>query len=335
MSNKTSMYREILREYDRLRQRKEREKRARVEDIYERIPKLRRIEEGIAQGGISVAKAILQEPQKREVYLAELMEKITGLRKEREVLLKEVGIEPKELEVQYDCLECKDTGFIESTKCACMKQKLMDLGYAQSNLRERLVAENFDTFDLRYYSQEINEKEKNSPRANMEKIFKWCVNFADDFGKQFNNLLFYGSTGLGKTFLCNCIAGELLKKGKTVLYLTAAELFKTIEEERFHKNEEEEPKDYIADILDVDLFIIDDLGSEFSTILSSSELFHIINSRMLARKPVIISTNLSMGDLIDQYSDRVVSRLIGEYRNCKFFGGDIRMMKKMRRKADD
>lgn len=334
MSNKLGMYREVLRDYDRLRQREEREKRARVEGVYAKIPQLRGIEEGIAQGGISVAKAILQEPEKREAYLAELMETIGALRKERENLLKENGIAAKELEMQYECTKCNDTGFIGSQQCACMKQKLMDLGYAQSNMRDRLVAENFDTFDLRYYSQKRNSKEDNSPRANMEKILKWCVHFADDFGTQFDNLLFYGSTGLGKTFLCNCIAGELLKKGKTVLYLTAAELFKTIEEQRFHKNEEEEPKDYISDILEVDLFIIDDLGSEFSTILSSAELFHIINSRMLARKPVIISTNLSMGDLIDQYSDRVVSRLIGEYRNCKFFGEDIRMMKKMGRKAE-
>ena len=156
-----------------------------------------------------------------------------------------------------------------------------------------------------------------------------CIKFTQDFDKKFQNLLLYGKTGLGKTFLCNCMAKELLDSGKTVMYVTASQLFKLIEEDRFNRiGDEDIPSHYMDDILSVDLFIIDDLGTEFSTILSSAELFNIINTRLINRKPVVISTNLSMEDIINQYSDRIVSRIVGSYTSLEFFGDDIRMIKK-------
>ena len=129
----------------------------------------------------------------------------------------------------------------------------------------------------------------------------------------------------------SCIAKDVLDRGKTVLYLTAGQLFKQLEELRFHRDEEEETLDWDAELLDADLLIIDDLGTEFATMFTASELFRIINDRKLRKRPVVISTNLDYKALMDQYSDRVMSRLIGEYTTLKFFGDDIRMKKKYAR----
>ena len=150
--------------------------------------------------------------------------------------------------------------------------------------------------------------------------------FAEDFTG--GNLLLYGGTGRGKTFLCNCIAKDVLERGKNVLYLTAGQMFKQLEEMRFGQSEDEERTEWDEELLDVDLLIIDDLGTEFSTVFTASELFRIINDRKLRKKPVVISTNLEIPALMDQYSDRVMSRLIGEYTVMKFFGEDMRMKKK-------
>ncbi|MBQ2879839.1 MAG: ATP-binding protein, partial [Anaerotignum sp.] len=169
-----------------------------------------------------------------------------------------------------------------------------------------------------------------SPKENAKRNLKMAMAFAEDFTG--DNLLLYGGAGRGKTFLCNCIAKDVLERGKTVLYLTAGQLFRQLEEMRFRREEdEEESKDWDNEILTADLLIIDDLGTEFATMFTASELFRIINDRKLRRKPVVISTNLDYRALMDQYSDRVMSRLIGEYTTLKFFGDDIRMKKKYTR----
>ena len=207
-----------------------------------------------------------------------------------------------------------------------MKHKLMDRLYDQSNVRDVIRMENFDTFDLRLFSDEVVQGEGISPKENAKRNLKMAMAFAEDFTGE--NLLLYGGAGRGKTFMCNCIAKDVLERGKTVLYLTAGQLFRQLEEMRFHRDEEEEVKYWDNELLEADLLIIDDLGTEFATMFTASELFRIVNDRKLRKKPVVISTNLDYRALMDQYSDRVMSRLIGEYTTMKFFGDDIRMKKK-------
>lgn len=328
LAGKKTIYRDVLRQYERIRSGNAAELRERQEVIYKKIPRIQKIEEEIALCGIKVARMVLQKPQDTYVLMEKLQEDLTALRMEKETLLLENGYSPKDLEMQYVCKECQDTGYMGQKQCTCMKQKLMDAAYDQSNIRDILAVENFDNFDIRYYSSEKGPEDVLSPRENIQSILTTCLAFTEYFDTKFSNLLLYGSTGLGKTFLCNCIAKELLDQGKTVLYVTAGQLFKWIEEQKFQRKEDEEQEDYTIDVLEADLLILDDLGTEFSTILSSSELFFIINGRMLNKKPVIISTNLSPADFIHQYSDRVVSRLLGEYTTLKFFGEDIRVKKK-------
>lgn len=326
MATRTQIYKEVLREYDALRTQKAAELRERRERLYTKLPRLEEIEQELALLGASTAKLVLLQPEARETALAELKEKQKTLQAERAELMAKNCLSSSLLKLEYACETCKDTGYVENTPCACMKHKLMDRLYDQSNVRDVVRLENFDTFDLRLFSEKVMQAEGISPKENAQKNLRTAMAFAEDFTG--GNLLLTGDSGTGKTFLCNCIAKDVLEQGKTVLYLTAAQLFRRLEEMRFHRDEEEETLDWDAELLEADLLIIDDLGTEFATMFTASELFRIINDRKLRKRPVVISTNLDYKALMDQYSDRVMSRLIGEYTTLKFFGDDIRMKKK-------
>lgn len=331
MANKTAIYKEITREYERIRDISSAELRDKQAYVYSKCPEISDIELQMRLTGVKIARLIIEKPSDSISLTGALQEELTLLKKRKIELLASLGLECDFLTIKYKCSKCKDTGYIENLKCSCFQQKLVDKAYGQSNIRDVLKTENFDFFDIRFYNTEPDASEGISPRDNIQRIFKICMNFTQNFNIDFSNLLLYGSTGLGKTFLCNCIAKELLDTGKTVMYVTASQLFKIIEDDRFNRGDNEEPSGYMDDILSVDLFIIDDLGTEFSTILSSSELFNILNTRMLNKKPVILSTNLAPSDFINQYSDRIVSRIMGNYSSLKFFGDDIRIKKKFKK----
>lgn len=325
---KTEIYKKIDREYEKMRAAAFYEQRQRQELLYEKIPRIKEIEEEISLTGVKVAKAMLKNPTDSVRLMSALKENLKQLKTEKKEILRQKGLAEDFLQIQYSCKKCEDTGYIDMQRCSCFQQKLIDVLYNQSNLSKIIKKENFDTFDFRLYREERLEGEQLSPQRNIQRIYKRCFDFVRDFDNAFGNLVFYGSTGLGKTFLCNSIAKELMEKGNTVLYMTAGQLFKTIEEYHFKKEEQMQPVNILNDVLKTDLLIIDDLGTEFSTILSSSELFHIINERLLTKKSVVLSTNLAPSDLINHYSDRIVSRLTGEYEVLKFFGDDIRFKKK-------
>jgi DNA replication protein DnaC len=299
----------------------------RRDEIYFAIPRIKEIDAELTQFGLSVAKRILSAKNGEEL-LAELQQKNNALLKEKEELMRQHDYSEDYLKNVYQCTACEDTGFIGNARCNCLKQRLINEYYELSNLGAILKEENFDTFDLNYYTEETDPRTGLSPRAHMRKIYINCLNFTTNFDTEFTNLLLYGSTALGKTFLCNCIAKELLDAGKNVIYLTSSKLFRLVEDLRFNREEEDEPDDYLEMVFQSDLLIIDDLGTEFLTVLTAAELFNIINTRFLERKPTIISTNLSPGDFEKQYSDRITSRLLGNYTILKFIGDDIRLKKK-------
>lgn len=325
------IYKEILREYDRSRQKSDRLLRARKEEIYKILPRVEEIDQELTQTGIGLSKAILS---KTSEDINKIKENNLSLLSEREKLIADSEFPDDYLANIYECKKCKDTGYIENKKCSCFSQKLINAYYEISNLRNVLEKENFDTFDLRYYSEKVSEDEGISPRSKMQIIYQNCLEFVGSFQDKFANLLFYGNVGLGKTFLCNCIAKDILDKGNTVLYAAAGQLFKTIEDARFNRDEMEEPDEQINFFYNVDLLIIDDLGTEFDTLATQTALFNIINSRILSRKHTIISTNLSVKELEMKYTERLISRIQGNYTFCKFFGDDIRILKKYSFKKD-
>ena len=330
MATRTQIYKEILREYDALWTDQAAKLRQRKERVYLRLPRVREIEEALSMLGVQTAKLVLLKPGDMQDALVEMRAKQKELQTERRMLLESIGLTPADMELEYVCETCKDTGYVDNVPCTCLKQKVMDKLYDQSNVRDIVKVENFDHFDVRLYSEQVSKKEGISPRENAMQILRQALAFVENFADGGQNLLLYGATGLGKTFLCSCIAKELLDQGYVVLYLTAGQLFRKLEEIRFSKDEDGEKEEWDKELLEADLLIIDDLGTEFATLFTASELFRLINDRKLKNKSVIISTNLNPEDITNQYSDRITSRL-REYKVLKFFGDDIRVVKKFRK----
>ncbi|MDR0999929.1 MAG: ATP-binding protein [Clostridiales bacterium] len=318
-----SIYAEIMREYERDRDFAKKKSEQARRDAYRNCPKLEEIDGEIAKTGLAIARLALSRDSAAQ--LSKTRKSHTVLTEQRAALLKSLGVSgfaPK-----YKCALCGDTGFVNNKRCDCLKRRLSEKFYNVSNLGAILSKENFSTFDLDVYSLVVDKDRGISPRDNMRAILETCGKFCDAFGKTAQNILFLGDTGLGKTFLCNCIAKDLLDNGRSVLYNTAPRLFKAIENIRF--NRQSSADDVMPQMLnEVDLLIIDDLGAEISTVVTNSELFNILNSRLLDNKATIISTNLDLNKLRATYSERITSRLIGYYDGMRFFGKDIRQMRK-------
>ena len=327
MNNKELHYKRLLREYDLRRSKDHQEQMNRQHEIYAKIPKVKAIDNELSQLGISLVRNMMASPQ--STALETFRNHSDDLIRTKKMLLVENGYPADYLENQYRCNSCKDTGFVGAQPCSCFKQALINIAYEQSNLKHILNKENFNSFSLKYYSQKVDSKTGLSPYDNMLKIKQICVGLIEKFDIEKENLLLTGQTGLGKTFLCNCIAKELLDSGYTVLYFTAPQLFKLFEESRFHREDmQDESKDMLNTLFNVDLLIIDDLGTESISTITISDLFNVINSRYLNQTSTIISTNLTFGQMQERYSERVVSRIVGQYNLLKFFGEDIRKLKK-------
>ncbi|MEA4816299.1 MAG: ATP-binding protein [Lachnospiraceae bacterium] len=327
MSIKSEVYREIKNSYQKTRDAEKEKRLLRLKEVYKKCPEIEDLDNELSMTGVSLSKLVLENPGNKAEILNCLKSNTENISERRARLLEGLGLSRDYTELKYVCAKCKDTGYIGDSPCSCMKIKLAEKLYENSNLAS-FDNNSFDTFNLLYYSTEVYRDEKITPRENIQRVLKSCLDFSNKFGLEFKNLLLYGNTGLGKTFLCNCIAKELLKEGYSVIYVTSPELFKNIEKERFNKEVDEEMGYYLENLKDCDLLIIDDLGSEFSNSLTASALFEILNIRLIAAKPVIISTNLKPVEIVDQYSDRVVSRILGSYTLLKFFGEDIRVLKK-------
>lgn len=303
--------------------------------FYKEHPELNEINSKLNNYAISISKVILENNIEKANTLKS---EFKNLKKEKEAIIKKLNL-PKDFFVpDYECKLCKDTGYVinESNKsvlCSCIKQKLFDIKYNSSNVGD-LNKENFSTFDISLYSKEVNKdkfKATISPQENIKNIKAIAEHFIENFNDpEEKNLLFTGNTGLGKTFLSNCIASELLKSDKTILYQSASSMLDSIIDYKFGK--EESSENIYDNILTVDLLIIDDLGTENINSLKFAELFNIINTRLLNQNKhitkTIISTNLTMDNLFKNYDERIVSRLVGYYNICRFFGDDIRFIKK-------
>lgn len=326
MSLNNVQYNKIRREYDQRQQTSKHLLDEKYQHLYKLIPSLQTIDEKIASLSAHYAKqAVLGDPDAS----SNLKKESQKLYKQKQELLLQHGFSDDYLQPNYVCPLCKDTGYINTKKCQCFKQAIVDLLYSQSNLKSILSKENFSNFSLNYYDD--TEKEKITgltPKENMKRVLQHCQNFIQNFDQQYSNILLYGNTGVGKTFLANCIAKELLESAHTVIYLTSFQLFDILEKNKFLKNEDPyDIKDQFNGILQCDLLIIDDLGTELNNSFISSQLYLCINERHLSQKSTIISTNLSLDDLNYQYSERIFSRITSNYTLLKIFGDDIRIKK--------
>lgn len=290
------------------------------------------IEEEINMISIGTLKAmVIATKEEKESYLSSLKEKSEKLISEKNDILIKLNIKEEYSSPNFECKICNDTGYTtasnKSVMCNCLKQKLFNIAHNKSNIAN-LEKENFDFFKEELYSDVVDKDKYNSnisPRENIKFIKTLAEKFINNFDDSTEkNLLFIGETGLGKTFLSNCIANEILKKGKTVLYQTAPIMIDEVINEKFNKTS----TPFLDNLLTVDLLIIDDLGTETLNTMKLTELFTIINTRLLNQNnkvtKTLISTNLSLKQLFTTYNERIGSRLVGYYNICKFYGDDIR-----------
>ena len=325
MALSNSQYDEIFRSYDAKQLKAQHDLEARTKDAYARSPRLREIDAEIASASVSSARRLLDGD---ESALSNLKKHLKDLRNEKQLLLKELHLPANYFEPVYECPDCRDTGYIDGKPCHCFTQQAINLIYAQSNIQDILAKENFSTLSFDYYPDDtVNPATGLTSLATAKAAVERCHRFIDEFDLVFSNLLFYGDTGVGKTFLSNCIAKELLDSGHSVIYFTAFQLFDILSKGVFEKD-----ADAIAahqNIFDCDLLIIDDLGTELANSFTNSQLFLCINERILRKKSTIISTNLNISQIMDIYSERVLSRLMGHYDILKLFGDDIRLKKRI------
>lgn len=322
----SEILRDVLKEYERKRDRAIYEQKLRVKLVHEKVPKIKEIDEDITKTGLLISKAIIQNPDNYEEDIHQVKEQLKKLKMEKAYLLTDNNIPTDYLDVKYECSKCNDTGFLENgEQCTCLKQALINRAYNMSNLKDVLEKQNFDTFNINIFPDEKFEEESMTPRENMMYILSICEGFVANFDvNNEENLLFYGTTGLGKTFMCSCIAKALLDKGKIVIYQTAFKILEIIEKRKFsNRGERFDSQDYEL-LFDADLLIIDDLGTELSNTFTNAEVFNIVNTRILDGKKTIISTNLSPKEISDSYSDRIFSRVFEKFVPLKFFGPDLR-----------
>lgn len=308
---------------EQIRRKRERELEARRDEVALRVPRVAQIDARLRRTLLDVARATFRGGDPTEEINA-LRDENLALQAERERLLAAAGYPADVLEDKPACAKCGDKGWIGGKMCDCLKvlcaqeqikelSKLLDLG-----------EQSFQNFRLDYYSTEIDPAMGISPRENMTRVLEICRNYAQKFGKfYFDNLFLFGKPGLGKTFLSACIARVVSENGFSVVYDTAGNVFSAFEERKFARDDEQ-AREETNRYLNCDLLILDDLGSELTTSMTQAALYTLLNTRLVAGRRTVISSNLSVEDVHRRYTPQIASRLAGEFRTLPFFGEDIR-----------
>ena len=317
MALTNAQYDTIIQGYNRRRLDSRKLLEERTREIYEKLPEYKNLDELTATLSVQQGKKnILGESN----ALDELKDILEDLNRQKKLILTGAGYSVNYLDPVYTCSYCKDTGFIDGEKCHCFKQAMLNMLYEQSNIREVLLNESFDDISYAYQQGEDLTRLQNAVAK--------ARNFTENFDLDYQNLLFYGTVGTGKSFLSNCIANALIEKGHSVIYFSAGDLFAKLSEFAFRKNGKDSGTNPYEDIYNCDLLVLDDLGTELTNSFVVSQLFTCLNERHLRRKSTVISTNLPLEDLRDRYSDRIFSRIISNYDICKLSGQDVRIYKK-------
>lgn len=300
----------------------------RKEEVYKKFPRVKELEKQISVGGIKTARAVLAGGDVKDA-VSKLRDQNLAMQAEVRKILTDNGYPENYFEPDYFCKKCNDKGYCDisgkTVRCSCMKSALIACACAELNRYAPLSLSTFESFDLEYYDKSINPEVKTSPYEHMSKIFRHCQNYADNFSKNSESILMSGKTGLGKTHLSLAIANEVIKKGYGVVYASAPQIISKLEKEYFSSDKDDS---LFSMLVDCDLLIIDDLGTEFYSQFAVSQFYNLFNSRMLSNEPIIINTNLTITELREKYTDRFVSRICGNARQLDFLGRDIRIRRK-------
>ncbi len=298
-------------------------------ELYSAFPRAEEIERELASTAISAARAVLRGADAKE-RLSRLKEHNQSLQGELDSLLQRAGLPRDYLEPHYACPNCSDTGYVDGRMCGCLKKRLRTEAYKNLNALTPLSLSTFETFNLNYYSDQPDASGR-SERGAMTRVLDICMTYAKNFSMRSSSLIMMGGTGLGKTHLSLAIANAAIEKEYGVVYGSVNNIISKLEREHFGREEETSTGPLL---LDCDLLILDDLGTEFRTAFAVSEIYNIVNTRQMAQRPTIISTNLTMKEIEERYTERFASRILGGYVRLPFCGRDVRLQKRMRRASD-
>lgn len=318
MSYSDENYRRVMTDFRTKNLRAKQKAEARREELDGKFPELAKIDGVLGSTGIK----ILREAAKGKEGLAERISALKAGNDEllsfRAEFLRSKGYPEDYSDVHYECEKCSDTGFTPDGKmCICLKKALAGAGLESSGVKKLVETQNFDTFDLNYYS--------GAARESMTAVLSICRAYAEGFDGKMSNMLFIGKTGLGKTHLSSAIAKTVIERGFDVVYASAQNIFSDFEKEKFSRSEAGVPN--TQKYFDCDLLIIDDLGTEMSNQFTVSCLYNLLNTRLIAEKSMLINTNVGKKELLERYSERITSRLFGEFAVCVFEGTDVRARK--------
>lgn len=315
-------YARIRQEYSDKNLRAKKAAEARANELHMQYPELLKIDSVLSQTGLNILREASKGKEGLDERIAALRESNRELQAARGEYLKSIGYPADYTAVKYECEKCSDTGFFDGKMCECMRRELVLAGYESSGIGNLIRTQSFDTFSLDYYNRTPDE------HRNMEMIYKTCKAYAERFSDENGeNLFFCGTTGLGKTHLSTSIAKTLIESGFDVVYDTAQNILSDFEYERFGRGYGDTSESRCDKYFDCDLLIIDDLGTEMANQFTVSCIYNIINTRINHSKSMLISTNLTQSEIRERYSDRITSRLFGDFMVMKFTGKDIRLQK--------
>ncbi len=294
--------------------------RLRTSEIHGIVPEIMDIDRALASTGVSLMSASLLPAKERDKRFEQIKAKNLELNCKREEILVAAGYPADYDAVKYDCPKCGDSGYVGIQMCECMRKALIMAGFESSGISHLLKKQTFENFSLDYY------KSDESVYRKMAKMLDVTRAYAEGFTPEAaDNLAFFGGTGLGKTHISSAIARTVIEKGYDVLYVSAIELVSAFESEQFGKDI---ARGELTDkFFDCDLLIIDDLGTEIGGQFTQSTIYNVLNIRINKKMPTIISTNCKQDELLKKYSERVASRIFGEFRPLLFLGIDVRMQK--------
>jgi DNA replication protein DnaC len=318
---------QIMREYEiRLREREDLIDERRRE-VYSAIPELADIDREIASRGRDKLAGMLAGDADASDSSDRYHEYIEAQISKKAKLMSDHGYPSDYLDPPYTCEDCHDTGYIGHERCHCLRQRILDMSYRQQPLMAQLEGADFRDFSLDYYPADSYDKSTGaSARDSAARALQDTRTYAEDPEGHSGNFVIYGTTGSGKTFLSCCVGSALRNSGHTVVYQTAGRLFELMSDHTFRRDTSGRENGY-SEVYNCDLLIIDDLGTELVNDFTRGALFDLLNYRMIAGKATIVSTNLSLQEILDTYTGRVFSRLMEHYVWLHLFGSDIRIRK--------
>lgn len=316
MALTNAQYEAIIHEYEEKQTRNRHKLESRLLEIRSAYPEYADLEDTVSSLSVSFTRRLIDgEADAKQ----ELSDSLRTLRQKKRAFLAEKGYPADYLEPVYHCPDCLDTGYIGRKKCHCFERRVIELLYRQSNLAGTLSQENFDTLSYEWFSGDS--------LSDYKKAVNVCKEFVSSFGNCTKNLLFMGTVGTGKTFLSNCVAKALIDTSHSVIYFSSADLFDTFAKFVFGKDKNA-LENFCNDLYRCDLVIVDDLGTELESSFVTSCFFTFLNERQQLGKSTLITTNLDLKELHQKYSDRICSRIIGNFEICLLTGPDIRIRKK-------